>query len=73
MTRPNAQGLTLEAHLLDFGRNLYDQVLRLDFLARLRDERAHPTLNALVAQLRQDIAQTRALLSEGDPKDPQDR
>jgi FAD synthase len=39
-------------------------VLVLDFVARLRDERAYPTLNALVAQLREDIAQTRALLDE---------
>lgn len=70
-TRPtftkNAQGLTVEAHLLDFDRNLYDQVLGLDFVARLRDERTYPTLNALVAQLREDIAQTRALLSEESP------
>lgn len=67
-TRPtftaNAQGLTVEAHLLDFDRNLYDQVLALDFVARLRDERTYPTLNALVAQVREDIAQTRALLEQ---------
>lgn len=67
-TRPTftarAQGLTVEAHLLDFDRDLYDQVLGIDFVTRLRDERAYPTLNALVAQLRDDIAQTRALLSE---------
>ena len=59
----NAQGMTVEAHLLDFDRNLYDSVLGLDFVARLRDERAYPTLNALVAQLREDIRQTRALLT----------
>jgi len=67
-TRPtfaeNAQGLTVEAHLLEFDRDLYDRVLGLDFVARLRDERTYPTLNALVAQLRKDIAQTRTLLSE---------
>mgnify|MGYP001048112167 CR=1 FL=1 len=60
----DAQGLTVEAHLLDFDQNLYDQVLTLDFIARLRDERPYPTLNALVAQLREDIAQTRRLLDE---------
>lgn len=63
-TQSNAQGLTVEAHLLDFDRDLYDQVLTIDFIARLRDERPYPTLNALVAQLREDIAQTRALLDE---------
>jgi riboflavin kinase/FMN adenylyltransferase len=60
MARSDSQGLTVEAHLLDFDRDLYDQVLALDFVARLRDERAYPTLNALVDQMRKDIAQTRA-------------
>jgi len=62
--RTAPQGLTVEAHLLDFDRDLYDQVLGLDFIARLRDERAYPTLNALVAQMREDIAQTEDLLNE---------
>jgi len=65
--RSDAQGMTVEAHLLDFDRNLYDRVLGLDFVARLRDERAYPTLNALVAQLTEDIRKTRALLSEARP------
>lgn len=60
----SAQGHTVEAHLVDFDRDLYDQVLGLDFIARLRDERAYPTLNALVAQIREDIARTEALLGE---------
>jgi riboflavin kinase/FMN adenylyltransferase len=63
----NAQGLTVEAHLLDFDADLYDQVLGLDFVARLRDERAYPTLNALVARLRQDIGQARTLLGTRRP------
>lgn len=67
--RSGSQGLTVEAHLLDFDRNLYDQVLALDFVARLRDEHAYPTLNALVAQMREDIAKTRALVDEGEASD----
>ena len=64
----DAQGLTVEAHLLDFDRNLYDQVLTLDFVARLRDERAYPTLNALVAQMEADIKETREILDQlGNP------
>lgn len=55
---------TVEAHLLDFDRDLYDQVLALDFIARLRDERAYSTLNALVSQLHDDIDQARAILRE---------
>jgi len=33
----------VEAHLLDFDGDLHDQVLALDFIARLRDERTFPT------------------------------
>jgi riboflavin kinase/FMN adenylyltransferase len=67
VSQSDTRGLTVEAHLLDFDRNLYDQVLSLDFVARLREERAYPTLNALVGQLRQDIAQTRTLLNTTRP------
>jgi riboflavin kinase/FMN adenylyltransferase len=60
----SAQALTIEAHLMDFDNNLYNQVLTLDFIAHLRDERVFSTLNALVAQLQDDIAQARALLQK---------
>jgi len=55
--------LTIAAHLVDFDADLYDQVLVLDFFARLRDERAFPTINALAAQIHDDITQARAILS----------
>jgi len=63
-TRPTFPGHTLavEAHLLDFDADLYDQVLALNFIARLRDERAFPTVNALVEQIHDDIAQARVIL-----------
>ena len=63
-TRPTfgRDGLVIEAHLMDFYGDLYGQVLALDFIARLRDERAFPTSEALVEQIRQDIAQARAIL-----------
>jgi riboflavin kinase/FMN adenylyltransferase len=63
-TRPTfgKNGLVIEAHLLDFHGDLYGQVLALDFIARLRDERAFPTPNALVEQIHEDIAQARGIL-----------
>lgn len=63
-TRPTFPGhaLAVEAHLLDFDADLYDQVLALDFIARLRDERTFPTVNALVEQIHDDIAQARVVL-----------
>jgi len=58
------QALAVEAHLLDFGDgDLYHQGLVLDFVARLRDERAFPNPDALIAQIQQDIAHARLILS----------
>jgi riboflavin kinase/FMN adenylyltransferase len=63
-TRPTFAGsaLTVEAHLLDFDADLYDQVLALDFIARLRNEMAYATVHALVKQIHEDIAQARGIL-----------
>ncbi len=59
----DGQMLVVEAHLLDFDADLYDQVLALDFVARLRDELTFPTVNALVVQIHDDIAQARGILA----------
>jgi riboflavin kinase/FMN adenylyltransferase len=61
---PDDQRLVVEAHLLDFDADLYSQTLALDFIARLRDERAFPTVDALVEQIHKDIAQARAVLGD---------
>jgi riboflavin kinase/FMN adenylyltransferase len=53
-----------EAHLFDFGgRDLYGEPIRLAFLARLRDERRFPSVDALRAQIADDVARARAMLS----------
>jgi riboflavin kinase/FMN adenylyltransferase len=57
--------LTLEVHLLDLDRDLYDQRLRVAFHARLRDEARYPSAEALVAQIRRDIEAARTALKEG--------
>lgn len=61
-TRPTVDGQhrTLEAHLLDFDRDLYGQVLEVRFLAKLRDERRFPSLDSLRGQIADDVEQTRA-------------
>jgi len=65
-TRPTfvRDGLVIEAHLLDFDADLYNQMLVLDFVARLRDERAFPGPGALVEQIRNDIARARLILDD---------
>jgi len=53
-----------EVHLLDFdGRDLYGEPIRVAFLARLRDERRFPSLEALRAQIADDAERARAVLA----------
>jgi riboflavin kinase/FMN adenylyltransferase len=57
--------LTVEAHLLDFSEDLYDQSLRLEFRKFLRHELRFESVDELVAQMQLDIAETRELTAEG--------
>jgi riboflavin kinase/FMN adenylyltransferase len=53
----------VEAYVLDFDGDLYGERLALDFVARLRETRAYPGAEPLVAQIREDVAQTREILA----------
>lgn len=53
---------TVEAHLLDYSADLYDTRLTISFIARLRDERKFPSVEALCEQLLSDVAAARAIL-----------
>jgi riboflavin kinase/FMN adenylyltransferase len=54
----------IEAYLLDFDGDLYGETLCLDFIARLRGERRFDTPEALVEQMRDDVAQVRELVGD---------
>jgi riboflavin kinase/FMN adenylyltransferase len=64
-TRPTFAGdpsqTHIEAHLLDFDRDLYGQTLALEFLARLRDEQRFASAEALVTQIQADIYRARQI------------
>lgn len=49
----------LEVYLLDFDRQIYGRRLTVEFLHKFRDEARYPTLDALVAQIRDDVARAR--------------
>ena len=51
--------MLVEAFVLDFEGDLYGHVLRVDFLGRLRGERRFDTVEALIEQMRLDVADTR--------------
>ncbi len=52
----------LEAHLIDFTGDLYDQELRVSFEHFLRSERKFENLDALKAQLGVDVAHARSMM-----------
>jgi riboflavin kinase/FMN adenylyltransferase len=58
---PGTGELTVEAYLLDFDGDLYDRRLRLELLARLRDERRFASVDELLVQIHKDIARTREI------------
>jgi riboflavin kinase / FMN adenylyltransferase len=55
-TFDTGRGLLVEAHLIGFDGDLYGQRLRIAFLDRLRGERRFESVDALVEQMQQDVA-----------------
>lgn len=54
----------VEAHILDFEKNIYGEEIELEFVAHLRDERRFPDVDALKAQIQVDIRQAEALFTK---------
>lgn len=57
-----AHASLLEAHVLDFDDDLYDEHVRVRFVQRLRGEERFESAAALVAQIRRDCDEARAIL-----------
>ena len=55
-------GLKIEAHLIGYRGSLYDRPLEVDFLARLRGVEKFSSVDQLIAQMRDDVAATRAVV-----------
>lgn len=53
---------TVEAHLLDFTGDLYEEEIRLAFIARLRDERRFSHPEALMERIQLDIDRAKEVL-----------
>lgn len=69
-----AGGLQVEAHLLDFDGDLYDETIRVDFHRKLRDQQKFDSPDALAEQLRRDVLAVRgsdaAIPSARDEQEP---
>ncbi len=64
--RPTFEGdsLSIEAHLLDFDRDIYGRQLEVTFEARLRPEKKFDSLEALVTQIGLDVDAARDYLGD---------
>ena len=59
---PDRQTLNVEAYLLDFDHDIYGEMLRLEFVKRLRNEEKYDSVDALIKQIHADVEQTREIL-----------
>jgi len=59
---PDKQTLNVEAYLLDFDRDIYGEMMQLEFVARLRNELRYDSVDALIKQIHIDVDQTREIL-----------
>ncbi|HEX4151062.1 MAG TPA: bifunctional riboflavin kinase/FAD synthetase [Steroidobacteraceae bacterium] len=67
-TRPTVNGSEplLEVHIFDFSGDLYGRLIEVEFVAKLRDEVKFASVDSMVAQMKVDAANARALLSKVD-------
>jgi len=59
---PEKQTMNVEAYLLDFNDDIYDETVALEFVQRLRDELKFDSVETLIKQIGRDVEQTRELL-----------
>ena len=62
-TLNNGSDISIEAHLIGFNGNLYNQPMTLHFVRRLRDEMTFPSLESLTQQLEQDAHEALLVLN----------
>ncbi len=58
---------TVEAHLIDWDGDLYDQVMRVEFREFLRHELRFEGIDDLIAQMQADIDRARQIVTGGPP------
>ncbi len=57
-------GELIEAYLIDFEGDLYDQAIRVKFLERLRGEKRFDSVQSLIEQMHGDVARARAVAAD---------
>jgi riboflavin kinase/FMN adenylyltransferase len=59
----DGQDIRVEAYLLDFDREIYGETMEITFETRLRPEQKFSDIQALIAQIDEDVRMTRTYLS----------
>lgn len=57
-------GLSVEVHCFDFKENIYDQVIKVDFVSRIREEKKFSGPEELAQQIHQDCLYARDLFKK---------
>jgi len=58
------QMFTIEVHILDFNHDLYDTRLRINLVARLRDEKKFSSIDELSGQIKKDVEIAKEILKK---------
>jgi riboflavin kinase / FMN adenylyltransferase len=58
--------LKVEAYILDWDGDIYDRVIGIEFVDRVREERQFKSVDALITEMKHDCEQVRKLLSQAD-------
>ncbi len=54
---------TVEVHIFGFDDTIYGEIIRVNFIQRIRDEKKFSSISDLIAQIKQDIANAREILT----------
>ena len=54
---------SVEVHILDFNENIYGQIIRINFVQRIRGEKKFSSIPELSDQIKKDIVKARSILS----------
>lgn len=53
-TLENGNAISIEAHIINFDKNIYNQIIEVGFLQKIRDEKKFDSVNELIEQLMKD-------------------
>lgn len=58
------EGRTVEVHIFNFQEEIYSEMLKIDIIERIREERKFPNTDMLYEQIRRDIIQAEEIISK---------